>query len=108
MTTRPKLSTTIGLAAASLLFCFGLVESAWADNVATRWVSHALEVVRATNQSTQAAGRIYALTGVAMFDAVNGIERERLKAVAGPARGAIREQALVSSAGAPVLGGRRT
>jgi hypothetical protein len=94
--------------ATGLLLSFGLAQSAWADNVATRWVSHALEVVRVTNQSTQAAGRIYALTGVAMYDAVNGIERERLKSVAGPARGMIREQALVPSDGAPVLGNRRT
>ena len=55
--------------------------------MATRWVSHALEVVRMTNQSTQAAGRIYALTAVAMYDAVNGIERERLGSLAGPAAG---------------------
>jgi hypothetical protein len=94
--------------AIGLLFSIGLAHSAWADNAATRWISHALEVVRTTNQSTQAAGRIYALTGVAMYDAVNGIERERLKSAAGPARGKIREQALVPSEGAPVLGDRRT
>ena len=103
---KPKQSALVVLAV--LLFSFGLAQSAWADNVATRWVSHALDVVRVTNQSTQAAGRIYALTGVAMYDAVNGIERERLKSVAGPARGRIREQALVPSDGAPVLGARRT
>jgi hypothetical protein len=94
--------------AIGLLFSIGLAHSAWADNAATRWISHALEVVRTTNQSTQAAGRIYALTGVAMYDAVNGIERERLKSVAGPAMGKIRQQALVPSEGAPVLGDRRT
>jgi hypothetical protein len=100
---RKHVSLAIGL-----LFSIGLAHSAWADNAATRWISHALEVVRTTNQSTQAAGRIYALTGVAMYDAVDGIERERLKSVAGPARGKIREQALVRSEGAPVLGDRRT
>jgi hypothetical protein len=94
--------------AIGFLFSIGLAHSAWADNAATRWISHALEVVRTTNQSTQAAGRIYALTGVAMYDAVNGIERERLKSVAGPAMGKIRQQALVPSEGAPVLGDRRT
>ena len=96
------------VAATVLLSSFGLAQDAWEDNVATRWVSHALKVVRMTNQSTQAAGRIYALTAVAMYDAVNGIERVRLKSVAGPARGKIRQQALVPSDGAPVLGSRRT
>jgi hypothetical protein len=105
---KPKQGALVVLAVTGLFFSFGLVQSAWADNVATRWVSHALDVVRVTNQSTQAAGRIYSLTDVAMYDAVNGIERERLKSVAGPARGRIREQALVPSDGAPVLGTRRT
>lgn len=91
-----------------LFLCLGLASSARADNAATRWISHALDVVRVTNQSTQRAGRTYALAGVAMYDAVNGIERERLKSVAGPARGMIREQALVPSDGAPVLGARQT
>ena len=42
------------LATSLLVFC-ALAESAWADNVVTRWVVHAQDVVRATNQSTQAA-----------------------------------------------------
>jgi hypothetical protein len=108
MTMKPRPRTTIVLAGTSLLCCLGLVERAWADNIATRWVAHALQVVRSTNQSTQAAGRVYALTAVAMYDAVNGIERERLRAMAAPASAAIREQALVPSDGAPVLGDRRT
>jgi hypothetical protein len=101
-------SPLVVVGATVLLTSFGLAQNALLDNVATRWVSLALEVVRMTNQSTQAAGRIYALTAVAMYDAVNGIERERLKSVAGPARGKIRQQALVPSDGAPVLGGGRT
>jgi hypothetical protein len=105
---KSKPNTVIIRGAIGLLSCFGVAEKAWADNVATHWVSHALEVVRITNQSTQAAGRIYALTAVAMYDAVNGIERERLKSVGGPARRLVREQALVPSDGAPVLGSHRT
>ena len=105
---KSKPNTVIVLVASGLISSFGLAQRAWADNVATRWASQALDVVRITNQSTQAAGRIYALTAVAMYDAVNGIERERLTSVAGPARGLIRAQALVPSAGAPVLGSDRT
>jgi hypothetical protein len=108
MNMEPKQRQLIVVMATVLLSSVGLAQNAWGDNVATRWVSHALEVVRMTNQSTQAAGRIYALTAVAMYDAVNGIERERLDSMAGPARGKIREQALVPSDGAPVLGSRRT
>ena len=87
MNMKSKQSALVVLVAAVSLSSVGLAQSAWADNVATRWVSHALDVVRVTNQSTQAAGRIYALTGVAMYDAVNGIERERLKSVGGPGAG---------------------
>lgn len=67
---KPKPNTVIVLVASGLIASFGLAQRAWADNVATRWASQALDVVRITNQSTQAAGRIYALTAVAMYDAV--------------------------------------
>ena len=95
-------------AALGLVVFLGPAHSASADNVATRWISRALQVVRVTNQSTQGAGRTYALTGVAMYDAVNGIERERLKSRAGGTLGVIRQQALVPSDGAPVQDTERT
>jgi hypothetical protein len=108
MTMKRRQTALVVLAVYGLLFSSGLAQSARADNVATTWVSLSLEVVRVTNQSTQAAGRVCALTNVAMYDAVNGIERERLKSVSGPARGKIRAQALVPSDGAPGLGSPRT
>jgi hypothetical protein len=70
-----------------------------ADNAVTRWVEHALQTVRAQNLSTPAAGRLYAMTTVAMYDAVNGIDRARHLST--------REHALVPPQGAPPLGDRR-
>lgn len=66
-------------------------------NAVTRWVEHSLEAVRVQNVATPNAGRLYAMVTVAMYDAVNGIDR---------ARGHGRQRALVSPAGAPVNGSR--
>jgi hypothetical protein len=68
---------------------------AQADNSVTRWVESALQAVRAENVGTPNAGRLYAMVTVAIYDAVNGIER---------ARGLSREHALVPPDGAPVNG----
>jgi hypothetical protein len=72
---------------------------AWADNAVTRWVEQALQTVRAQSLSTPAAGRLYAMVTVAMYDAVNGIDRARHLST--------REHALVPAHGAPALGDRR-
>jgi hypothetical protein len=76
-----------------------LSTGASADNAVTRWVEHALQTVRVQNLSTPAAGRLYAMTTVAMYDAVNGIDRARHLST--------REHALVPPHGAPSLGDRR-
>jgi hypothetical protein len=72
---------------------------ALADNAVTRWVEHALQTVHVQNLSTPAAGRVYAMTTVAMYDAVNGIDRARHLST--------REHALVPPHGAPPLADRR-
>lgn len=61
-------------------------------DVIRRWVEHGLEGVRATALGTPDAGRLYAMLTVAMYDAVNGIDR---------ANGGGREHALVPPTGAP-------
>lgn len=71
----------------------------WAGNVVTRWIEQALDTVRAGNFSTPAAARLYAMTTVSMYDAVNGIDRVRHLST--------REHALVSPRGAPFFGNRR-
>jgi hypothetical protein len=62
-------------------------------NVATRWVTRTFDAVRtgnpAVHTSTPGAGRTYALTTVAMYDAVNGIKVPRGTST--------RDSALVSS-----------
>lgn len=68
-----------------------------AGNSATRWVEHSLDAVRRQNVATPSAGRLYAMATVAMYDAVNGINR---------ARGHGRAPALVSPSGAPRNGHR--
>jgi hypothetical protein len=87
----------------SLLSTFTLVQRAAAEpstseNVATRWVERALGAVRSGNPAihtgTPGAGRVYAMTTVAMYDAINGID------VADGT--STRQRALVTSyAGAP-------
>ena len=56
------------------------------------WVENAFETVRSQGVGTPAAGRLYAMTFAAMFDAVNGIDRQRHRGF---------EHALVAPRGAP-------
>lgn len=72
----------------------GVLESELSESgiIVTRWVEQALDTVRAQNIGTPAAGRLYAMVTVAMFDAVNGIAR---------AKGPGYEHALVAPVGAP-------
>lgn len=84
---------------------WGVGEAVAADpstgNAGTRWMQRTLDAVRggspSANTSTPGAGRTYAMTTLAMYDAVNGI---------GQARGhSSRDPALVGSyAGAPADG----
>lgn len=76
-----------------------LYSHAWADNAVTRWVEQALDTVRTQNMGTAPAARVYAMTTVAMYDAVNGIDRSRHLST--------REHAIVPSNSAPSLGDRR-
>ena len=71
-------------------------KSAEANSV-TRWVERSLDAVRVQNVGTPNAGRLYAMVTVAMYDAVNGIDRARRRG---------RTHALVPPAGAPVSGQR--
>jgi hypothetical protein len=72
---------------------------ALAGNAVTRWVEQALDAVRAQNVGIPNAGRLYAMVTVAMYDAVNGIDRARHLST--------REHALLPPAGAPFFGDRR-
>jgi hypothetical protein len=63
----------------------------------TRWVEETLQTVRAQNVGTPNAGRLYAMVTVAMYDAVNGIDRASNRG---------RESALVPPNGAPPNGRR--
>ncbi len=67
---------------------------AWADdeNSVTRWMGHALQTVRDRNIGTPNSGRLYAMVGAAIYDAVNGIDT---------VEGDTREHALVPATGAP-------
>jgi hypothetical protein len=62
---------------------------------ASRWVEQAFQAVRDQNVATLPASRLYAMVTVAIYDAVNGIDR---------ARWIGREHALVPPAGAPAFG----
>jgi hypothetical protein len=76
-----------------LAFVFAsLPAQAWAGNAATRWVEHALQTVRDQNIGTPNSGRLYAMVGVAVYDAINGIDT---------AEGDTRAPALVPTTGAP-------
>lgn len=70
---------------------------ATAENSVTRWTEHALQSVRAANVGIPNAGRLYAMTTIAMHDAVNGIDTARHHG---------REHAMVPPAGAPARGHR--
>jgi len=82
----------------NLIISLALAQSIWAGNTATRWVNQAFDAVRATNTSTPRAGRVYAMTTVGMYDAVNGIDQA--------AGNSTREQALVPFSAAPSSGNR--
>jgi hypothetical protein len=71
--------------------------SADAGNAVTRSVEQSLDAVRAQNVGTPNAGRLYAMVTVAMYDAVNGIDRAHRRG---------RTHALVAPDGAPVNGNR--
>ena len=69
------------------------------DNAVTRWVEETLESVRVADVGTFDAGRVYAMTTVAIYDAVNGITvRDRIE----PGR----EHAVVPPKGAPARADR--
>jgi hypothetical protein len=74
-----------------------LLGSRWANQgqYASRWVGQAFQAVRDQNVGTLPASRLYAMVTVAIYDAVNGIDR---------ARWVGREHALVPAAGAPIFG----
>jgi hypothetical protein len=71
-----------------------------AGNVATLWLNQAFDAVRAgipaINTGTPGAARMYAMVNVAMYDAVNGIDRAR--------NTSNLKQWLVSASGAPAEG----
>ena len=83
----------------AVLTVLAIHSPASADNAVTRWVEHALQTVRAQNIGTAPAARVYAMATIAMYDAVNGIDRAR--------RLSAREHAIVPPDGAPALGDRR-
>ena len=74
-----------------------LLGSRWTNQgqYASRWVEQAFQTVRAQNVGVLPASRLYAMVTVAIYDAVNGIDR---------ARWVGREQALVPPTGAPIFG----
>ncbi len=77
--------------------CFSAPASASAANGVTRAVERSLDSVRAQNVGTPNAGRLYAMVTVAMYDAVNGIDRTHRRG---------HTPALVAPDGAPVNGNR--
>src|SRR5687767_165996 len=81
-----------------LVFVLLFAQSASAENTATRWVNQAFDAVRAANTPTPRAGRVYAMTTIGMYDAVNGIDYA--------ADSSEREYALVPFGAAPATGNR--
>ncbi len=79
------------------LACLAAPSSASAGNGVTRAVERTLDAVRAQNVGTPNAGRLYAMVTVAMYDAVNGIDRAHRHG---------RTHALVAPDGAPAKGDR--
>ena len=90
-----KRRATITLALA--LSLLAAPASALAGNGVTRAVEQSLDSVRAQNVGTPNAGRLYAMVTVAMYDAVNGIDRTHRRG---------RTHALVAPDAAPVNGNR--
>jgi hypothetical protein len=67
-------------------------ESIGQHSAVTRWVEQTLESVRVANSGTFPAGRTYAMTTAAMYDAVNGVDHAERKqprehAIVAPRRG---------------------
>lgn len=91
------LGLTLCVSAASLALS-AAADAATDDNAVTRFMQEALTTVSAGNIGTPAAGRVYAMTTVAMYDAVNGINS------ATGNNQKRRTSALVSGAGAPPNG----
>ena len=68
------------VAIASAVLCFFVSSAAFADgNAVTRWNEQALEVVRAERLGASSAGRLYGLVNIAIWDAVNGVDRARYR-----------------------------
>ncbi|MDZ7627226.1 MAG: vanadium-dependent haloperoxidase [Parvularculaceae bacterium] len=91
------IAKSLCIGVASLAFAAS-AHAATGDNAVTRFMQQALTTVGAGNIGTPAAGRLYAMTTIAMYDAVNGIDAST---------GAVsrrRASALVSAAGAPPNG----
>ena len=105
----PRGRAPMGSLIIAVMLGVAMPQPAFAGNAVTRWVEAALNAVRiqsttppvtvppTTTIGTPDAGRLYAMVTVAMYDAVNGIDRARQQG---------REQALVSPAGAPRNGNR--
>jgi hypothetical protein len=81
-----------------LLWSLLVPQVSWGENTVTRWVEQALEAVREQNVGTPDAGRLYAMVTVAMYDAVNGIDRMH--------RISRRAHALVPPTNAPLFASR--
>lgn len=69
-----SIRTTIGVTAALLFSTSVHATEPEEGNAVTRGVEYALQAVRDNNISTPAAGRLYAMATVAMYDAVNGLD----------------------------------
>lgn len=74
-------------------FCGLLPTVTFGDNVITRWNEQALDTVRTERLGAAPASRLYAIVNIAMYDAVNGIDRAKNKSR--------REHAIVSPRRAP-------
>ncbi len=87
----------------TFLIAMAIVGNARAEGgaVILAWNDQALNAVRGERLGTPVAARLYAMVNVAMYDAVNGINRARFGRFGG------REFALVEPAGAPRRGNRR-
>ena len=82
-----------------VLICSALSFGAFGENVIVRWNKQALETVRTERLGAAPASRTYAMINVAMYDAVNGIDRRRGRST--------RDYALVPPDEAPARGNRR-
>ena len=86
-----------------VLLAAGSAARAGEGDVVLAWNDQALNAVREERLGTPVAARLYAMVNVAIYDAVNGIDRARLGRVG---RFFGRESALVEPEGAPRSGDR--